>query len=104
MTWTDTLMLGYFMTSDMVGLYNGAVPLAHLLPTILISFSFLYLPIAAQFYARNQMEELKRIYQVLARWIFIITLPIFLVLLLFPDTVLGFLFGATYIQAAMGFR
>lgn len=99
MTWTDTMMLGYFLTSDMVGLYNGAVPLARLLPTILVSFNFLYLPLASRFYARNQMEELKRIYQVLARWIFLIALPVFLVLVLFPHTVLGFLFGAAYTEA-----
>jgi len=104
MTWMDTLMLGYFVTSDRVGLYNGAVPLAHLLPVILSSFNFLYLPLASQFYARNQMEELKRIYQVLAKWIFIIALPVFLILLLFPDTVLGFIFGTAYVEAAGALR
>jgi len=100
MTWMDTLMLGYFVASDRVGLYNGAVPLAHLLPVVLGSFMFLYLPLASQFYARNQKEELKRIYQVLAKWIFIIALPVFLILLLFPEAVLGFIFGTAYIEAA----
>ncbi|MBE9594484.1 MAG: oligosaccharide flippase family protein, partial [Proteobacteria bacterium] len=27
MSWTDTLMLGYFKTPDVVGLYNAALPL-----------------------------------------------------------------------------
>ena len=104
MTWTDTLMLGYFMTSDMVGLYNGAVPIARLLQVFLGSFAFLYLPLASQFFARNQMEELKRIYQVLTKWIFSATLPLFLIFLLFPEAVLNFLFGSSYIEAAPALR
>jgi len=30
MSWTDTLMLGYFKSPDVVGLYNAALPLANL--------------------------------------------------------------------------
>lgn len=104
MTWADTLMLGYFMTSDMVGLYNGAVPLARLLQVFLGSFVFLYLPLASQFYARNQIEKLKRIYQVLTKWIFSATLPVFFIFLLFPEAVLNVLFGSSYIEAAPALR
>jgi len=99
-TWTDTLMLGYFKMPDVVGLYNAALPLANLLPVVLTSIAFLYVPIMSQLYAKDQMEEMKRSYMVLTKWIFSATLPISLVLFLFPGTVLNFLFGSQYVGAA----
>lgn len=73
MTWTDTLMLGYYKTSEVVGLYNSAAPLAKLLPIFLSSAGFIYPPLATTLYAQGKVEELKRVYQVLTKWIFLAT-------------------------------
>lgn len=100
MGWTDTLMLGYFKTPDVVGLYNGALPLAHLIPIALTSAGFIYVPISSGLYSKKLMEEMGRTYQVLTKWIFSVTIPIFFILFLFPETILNFLFGMNYIQAA----
>lgn len=99
MNWTDTLMLGYFKTADIVGLYNGPMPLARLIPVALMSAGFIYVPIVSGIYSKGLMEEMKRTYQILTKWIFLGTIPLFFLLFLFPETVLGFLFGKDYIQA-----
>ena len=99
MHWTDTLMLGYFKTPDMVGLYNAALPLASLIPVVLTSMRFLYVPIASQLYSQNLMDEIRRNYAVLTKWMFSLTLPLFFIIFLFPETVLNILFGSRYIQA-----
>ena len=99
MTWTDTLMLGYFKTPDVVGLYNAALPLAQLIPIVLGSMGFLYVPIASQLYSQNLMNEMRRNYAILTKWMFSLTLPLFLIIFLFPETVLNILFGSRYIQA-----
>jgi len=65
MTWTDTLMLGYFKTLDAVGLYNAALPLANLIPVVLTSMLFLYVPIASQLYSQNLIGEMRRNYAIL---------------------------------------
>jgi O-antigen/teichoic acid export membrane protein len=104
MSWTDTLMLGYFKTPDVVGVYNAALPLAHLLPMVLTSLGFLYTPIVSSLYGKNQMEELGRSYAISTKWCFIGTLPIFFVLFLFPDVVLNLLFGSRYIGAAVALQ
>ena len=104
MSWTDTLMLGYFKTPDVVGLYNAALPLANLLTVVIVSVGFLYIPIISQVYGKNQMEELKRSYAISTKWCFIGTLPIFFVLFLFPDVVLNLLFGSRYIGAAVALQ
>lgn len=99
-SWTDTLMLGYFKTPAVVGLYNGALSLAHLIPMALTSMVFIYTPIISQLYPKNLLDEIKRSYAVLTKWVFSVTLPVFLIFIFFPDIVLSFLFGSQYIGAA----
>lgn len=100
MNWTDTLMLGYFLPSDIVGLYNGAQPLAYLIPIIVTSAGFIYVPIASYLYAREELTELSRTYKVLTKWLSSVSFPIFLVLFVFPKPVLSFFFGPEYVEAA----
>jgi O-antigen/teichoic acid export membrane protein len=101
----DTLMLGYFKTSDIVGLYNGALPLAStILPLPLYAVGFIYTPIVSKLYSQKAFEEMKQIYTVLTKWIFSATLPLFLILFLFPEIVLNFLFGSDYVQAGVALQ
>lgn len=103
-TWTDTLMLGYFKGPEVVGLYNGALPLATLIPIALSSMGFIYVPIASSLYGKGQICEMGRVYQVLTKWVFSISFPIFFILFLFPGTVLIVLFGPNYIDASLALR
>lgn len=98
--WADTVMIGYFMEDTDVGVYNVAVPLVNLLPIFLTAIRFLYVPLMSELYAKNQFDEIKRSYQVLTKWISSLTLPVFLVFLLFPEATLNFLFGSRYVDAA----
>ena len=104
MSWTDTLMLGYFKTPDVVGLYNAALPLANLLTVTLSSMSFIYIPTISQLYSKNLINELKRSYMILTKWIFLATLPLFFILFLFPDIILNLLFGSRYIGASVALQ
>ena len=101
MSWTDTLMLGYFKTPEVVGVYNVALPLASLLVTVTASLGYLYVPIISQLYSKNQMQEIKRSYAISTKWCFIGTLPLFFIFFLFPEVVLNLLFGSRYICAAI---
>ncbi len=102
--WTDTLMIGYFLTSSDVGLYNGAQPLAKLMINFLVAINFLYFPIVSQLYAKNQIREVGRIYAVVTKWLMSISLPIFLVLFLFPSATLWLLYGSRYLPSAYALR
>ncbi|HTY52659.1 MAG TPA: flippase [Methanomicrobiales archaeon] len=92
----DTLILGYFTTATVVGLYNAARPITQFLNIFIVSLSFIYVPVAAQLYAANRIEEIRRNYVLLTKWIFLATIPFFLVAFLFPGAVVGILFGAAY--------
>jgi len=96
MTWTDTLMIGYFMQAKDVGVYSVGDSLARLLMFPLSILGFVFMPIASELYARSRMHDLKRTYQVITKWGVMATFPVFLVLFAFPNMTLGFLFGAQY--------
>ena len=104
MSWTDTLMLGYFKTPDVVGIYNAALPLANLLPMIPSSMSFIYIPIITQLYSKRLIDDVKRNYIILTKWTLLLISPIFFVLFLFPDVVLNLLFGSRYIGASVALQ
>jgi len=101
MNWTDTLMLGYFKTSDVVGLYNVALPLAMFISIILSALAFIYTPIISYLYSKDLIKEIGKVYASATKWIFIITFPLFLILLLFPHLILQILFGSQYVKAHM---
>jgi O-antigen/teichoic acid export membrane protein len=104
LTWTDTLMLGYFESAKAVGLYNGALRVARLIPILLTSAGFIYLPVASRLFSQNDMENVKKIYATLTKWVFITTLPFFLFIFLAPDLVLGLLFGSEYMAAGLALQ
>jgi len=104
MQWTSTLMLGYFKTADVVGLYNVALPIARLIPLALTSMVFIYLPVACELYSQTKMEEMKKLYASVTKWTFSITLPFFLCLFLAPKPILHLLFGARYGDASIALQ
>jgi len=100
MSRVDTLMLGYFKTADIVGLYNAAHPISQFISVALSSMLFIYTPIATSLYSKNLIPEMGRNYVILTKWVSSATLPLFLILLLFPKPILNILFGADYVQAS----
>ena len=102
--WTDTLMLGRYAKAEVVGVYNIAVSLAKLLTFPLGAITFVFMPVAGSLYAKSLTPELKRTYQVLTKWIFSATLPIFFILFFFPETTITFLFGQRFIDASAALR
>lgn len=101
---TDTVMLGYFKTVEMVGLYNAAHPLAAFISAPLNAMLLIYIPVATGQYSRNLMDELRRNYTVVTKWLVSLTMPIFLVFALFPEAAIHLFFGQGYVQAAMALR
>jgi O-antigen/teichoic acid export membrane protein len=92
----DTFMLGYFASTEAVGVYNVVYPIAQLLTVALTSFGFLFMPIISELHADDAPAEMRRIYQVVTKWVFVATLPVFLVVALFSDMTIAVTFGSEY--------
>ena len=98
--WTDTLMLGFFKTVSDVGIYNAAHPTANLMFVLPAALTTLFLPIITQFFSKNKLGEVKKIYNVVSRWVFYVNLPILLVMMFFSPQIIGIIFGNEYLLGA----
>ncbi|WP_265107814.1 oligosaccharide flippase family protein [Halosolutus halophilus] len=97
---TDTLMLGYFRSSYEVGMYDAAYPIAAGLTVVLSAFGFLYLPIASRLDADGERDVVNDIYSTSTKWVYILTFPAFLLLVVFPQDVIMLIFGPSYTNAS----
>ncbi|MEE6210323.1 flippase [Salarchaeum sp. III] len=92
----DTFMLGYFSSTAAVGVYNVVYPIAQLLTVGISAFGFLFMPIISELDAEGAQDEMHRVYQVITKWVFMGTLPVFLVVALFPEMTIAVTFGEKY--------
>ncbi|NJE54450.1 flippase [Thermococcus sp. 21S9] len=99
MTWTDTLMLGHYLSSDIVGIYNAAAPLARFIPVFLSAMTVIYNPIVTRFYTEGRVQEISEFYSAITKWILLLTFPLFLLLFTYPKAVITALFGVKYVEA-----
>lgn len=104
MNWSDVLMLGRYAGAGKVGVYDAGSSLSRLMQVPLNALEFVFLPIAGELYARGQAEELARTYQVLTKWVFFITFPIFTILFVYPEQIITFLFSSRFIDAVPALR
>ncbi len=104
MGWTDSIMIGYYYGPDRVGLYNGAAPIARVLPIFLNSMGFIYMPIATGFYTLGDIRGLEKLYRSTTKWAFVLTLPLFITAFAFPRTTILLVFGNRYVEASTALR
>lgn len=95
--WTDTIVLGYFRTTVDVGIYNAALPIALFIPILLNGMSYIYMPVLSELHSQKKLNEMRRMYVITTKWVFALTYPVFLVVVLFPKPVLSLLFGTDYV-------
>ncbi len=85
----DRLMLGFFATSADVGVYNAAALLAAQVRFVLTAVSATFTPVISDLYHKGRHDELHRLFTTTTRWIVTLSLPVVLVLVLFPEPLLG---------------
>jgi O-antigen/teichoic acid export membrane protein len=101
---TDLLMIGYFLPEENIGQFSAVFRLNEFLPFMLISASFIYLPIAARMISNKEEDKLCKIYSAIAKWCYIASLPLLLAFIVFPHYVMPLLFGKSYAYAALTLR
>jgi O-antigen/teichoic acid export membrane protein len=96
----DNVMLGSLSQAFDVGIYNVARPTANLLIIAPFAFGSLFLPIITGLYAQKRLDEFKKMFKVVTRWIFAGIFPCLLFTLLFSEEILSVMFGSVYAQGA----
>ncbi len=93
LTQLDVLMLGFFVSAEMVGIYALARRIASLMLKASQAFDPIFSSIVSELTVKKQYAELNDRFRVLFRWILIINLPIFFALLTIGDVILAFIGG-----------
>lgn len=91
----DVLMVGFFLTSTAVGIYNVSVLVAGALYVPLLAANQLFAPVASRLYSNGDREELAAVYAAVTRWILSVSLALAVVLVVLRREVLS-LFGPEF--------
>ena len=95
--WTDTLMLGIYSTETDVGIYNAAFKISNLVTLPLFVITSIVAPKFANKHAMGDTNGLTQIVSQSTAVIFLLTLPVFIVIAVFPSLFLK-IFGPSFID------
>jgi len=96
----DALVLGWFRSVEEVGVFFVAFKLSYLCIAILVSVNYVFSSIIADLHNQNEIEKLEKVFKAVTRWIFIISLPIYFILIINSEIILR-IFGAQYVAGAI---
>src|SRR3989344_2069920 len=99
--WTDTLMIGYFKNSIEVGIYNAALPTAHVMTIIPAGIFSLSIPIMTDLYAQKQKNEFINVYQTAYKWVYYFMVYLLIIFTIFSKEILNILFGSEYVTGSL---
>ena len=91
----DRIMLGIIGKAEEVGVYNAAVIMAAQVSVFMGSFNAIFAPIISDLFNRNKMQQLHNLFKTTTKWIFSLTLPIFLIFSLYSKQIMG-IFGSEF--------
>ena len=74
---TDTLILGYFHNTEAVASYQVILPAVRINKMVMTSFAFLFTPLAARFFAKNDYAGINDLYLRIAIWLAVLSFPMF---------------------------
>ncbi len=100
----DTMMLTYFSGLEQVGLYNVANPTAHLLAYFGEAVATVVLPFASELWAGKNIKSLQTGIDLIYKYAFLIILPFAIIMFSFPELIISFFFGASYVNAAISLK
>tara|TARA_B100001142_G_scaffold95025_1_gene96923 strand:+ start:72174 stop:73538 length:1365 start_codon:yes stop_codon:yes gene_type:complete len=90
MSWTDSLMLGFYSDESSVGIYNVTVKVALLATLTISAINSIVAPRISETFNNNRIQEFKTIIFNSTSIIFFSTLPILILIFLFHTEILDF--------------
>jgi O-antigen/teichoic acid export membrane protein len=94
-----TLILGYFHGTAEVASFRVILPAAHLNKLVMTSFAFLFTPLAARLFAKDDIEGINDLYWQTAIWLGVLSFPIFVLTFSLAKPLTLMLYGARYEQS-----
>lgn len=93
---TDIILLGYFLTSEDIGIYMPVLVVANLFNFVGVSFEYIFLPVISEYFATDKMKELLSLFKSVSKWMFSIIIPMLIFTTLFSKEIITLLYGEEY--------
>lgn len=94
----DVLMVGFFLSSATVGMYNIAILIAGILLLPLQAVNQVFPAVASRLYSSGRSNDLTWVYATATRWVVTVSLPTAMFIVIFNVEILG-LFGSEFQEA-----
>ena len=94
------MVIGFFHELSTVADFRSVIPVARLNYVVLMSFSLLFVPMAARLFAQNNRELLGEMQSHAALWVTVMSYPIFAVCIVLAEPVVVLLLGERYSSSA----
>ncbi len=95
--WVDRLIVGHFRTPAETGIYQAVSQTSTVFVIILSAFAAIFMPIIADLYRKKEFDRLEELFRVSTKWGLYISLPVFIMLIIFPREVLTYVFDSRYV-------
>jgi O-antigen/teichoic acid export membrane protein len=94
--WIDISMVGYFLASEDVGIYQVAVKVSSLVLMSLAALNAIFIPTISSLYHKEEKEKLSSVFKTVTRWGLFLGLLILLVLVVSPKEIM-MIFGSGFV-------
>lgn len=95
----QTILLGSLNSVFTVGIFSVANQINLVADLVQTSVTAAVRPIIVEVHERRNREQLGRLYQIVSKWMFAFNLPVFLIVVLFPQSILS-IFGKSFVEGA----
>jgi len=100
LTSADRLFLGFLIpvadSARLLALYSMAANLAVVITIFPASVGSIFLPVISRLFGKDDKEGIRSLMETSQRWMLFITLPIGLIMILFPSELLSLIYGSDY--------
>jgi O-antigen/teichoic acid export membrane protein len=97
----DTFMIGYFLTSERVGIYNVSYQLGTFAIFFLAAGGYLLPPMLAKLDSDGKTTQMDALYRTITKWIVFASAPVVFLLFVYPSELIALLFGTQYTEGAI---
>jgi len=100
----DSFVIGYLRGASDVGIYSAAILISGFMLFIPSLFIRLFFPLIMREFSEKNLDIIKELSKQVQKWILIVNLPLFVLMIIFPGAFINLLFGAQYMAAETPLR
>lgn len=100
--WLSVFMLGFLATPKEVGIFSAAYKTSLLVQGIIMSFNTMFSPIISDLHHKMELKKLQSLFEMVTRWMFSLSLPLILIMCIFPQEILS-IFGKDFMIGGAAF-